>query len=250
VTRQLGNTPVHDTPWSVDQAIGWLLEQVRKLTHPGATGWHNVCLGITAQSYGYAASGTVPQRAGRSGWAIEAWDQARPETKHPGRTTAVPRGGIIHFKRKGDSKPGARRFPGHTATSLGDGTMVTNDLGRDGYITIEPILDAEEKWDMEMVGWREPEFRRGTGRNPATPRPAVLPVVVTPKPRAGVAAVVVTTRVRFTPSRTGKVVAVRKPDRRIWYRGVRTVDSGHGPEVWLRTVAGNWILSKRTTRGA
>jgi len=50
---------------------------------------------------------------------------------------------------------------------------------------------------------------------------------------------------RRTPERTGRQVIHRKAGQSFTYVGVRYVAG----ETWLRTVAGNWILSKRTNRG-
>lgn len=247
----LGNTVTHRARWDVDTAIGWLHEQATNHTHPGDTGWHNRCLGITAMAYGYLASGTIPARAGRSGWAIEAWEQADPATKHKTRDVAkAPRGAIIHWR---DRHGG----PGHTGISNGDGTFWTNDLGRDGYITREPIEDVARKWNMKPVGWREPDFRRGVGHNPATPRPIEPPrEPATGKPTRGVTTVVTATRARKRPGRgeeplrrrNGEPV-IRKPGHRVVYTGVRiVVDPEHGREVWLNALRG-WVLAKRTKRG-
>lgn len=240
----LGNARTHDTPWSVDEAIGWLHDQATRRT----TGWHNVCLGITAKAYGYAASGTLPARPGRSGWAIEAWQQADPATKHPGVFDNVPRGGIIHYK----GRPGT---PGHTTTSNGDGREWTNDAEHD-LITLEPIGVTAKRWGMKMVGWREPKFARGTGRNPATPRPIPAPrPEPAPKPTRGVTKVLVATRPRVRPGRDAPVVKrrgkalLRKPGHRVVYRGVRVVqDPERGKELWLHSLNG-WILARRTKRG-
>lgn len=174
MTVVLPNVAHFGTPWDVDTAIGWLTEQVTGRT----TGWHNVCLGITAKAYGYAASGTVPAERGRSGWAIEAWDQAPVASKHPGVFDNAPRGAIFHWRKRWG------KGPGHTATCDGAGRIFTNDLRIDGRITLEPIDDVRLKWGMVMVGWRAPQFIHGTGRNPDHPTPLppprvpVMPIVV------------------------------------------------------------------------
>lgn len=240
----LGNAATRGTPWGVDQAIGWLREQATRETHPGDTGWHNVCLGITAKAYGYLASGTRPASPGRSGWAIEAWRQADPATKHPGKFDNVPRGGIIHWK-------GRNGGPGHTGISNGDGTFWTNDLGRDGYITREPIADVARKWGMTMVGWREPRFLNGVGRNPAKPTPILAPAgPPTPKPKPSKGRTTITyprgAWSRRTPEPDGKAVRHRAQGQSFTYVAVRKVDG----ITWLRTIAGNWVRASRTSRGA
>jgi hypothetical protein len=160
--HQLANCPVQDTRWGVDLALGWLVHQVERDTE----GWHNRCLGITALAYGYGASGFTPGSPDRSPWAIEAWRQAPDVTKHRGVFANVPRGGIIHWK---NPSGGA----GHTGISLGDGTFFTNDLGLDDHITVEPIRRVARDWGMSMVGWREPDFAHGLGKN--TPKRPALP---------------------------------------------------------------------------
>ncbi len=50
---------------------------------------------------------------------------------------------------------------------------------------------------------------------------------------------------RRTAERTGRQVIHRKAGQSFTYTGVRYVAG----ETWLRTTAGNWILSKRTSRG-
>jgi hypothetical protein len=239
VTPILGNSPTHGTPWTVDQGIGWLREQVERKT----TGWHNVCLGITAKASGYAASGTVPARPGRSGWAIEAWRQAGRARKHRGKFANVPRGGIIHYK-------GRWGTPGHTTISNGDGREFTNDAVHD-RITLEPIGKTAAGWGMKMVGWREPEFKRGAGRNPSNPRPIPAPappVKPKPKPTAGRTKVTHPSGAwsRKAPDPRARGVKHRAAGQSFQYVAVRKVDG----ITWLRTVAGNWVRASRTSRGA
>jgi hypothetical protein len=68
------------------------------------------------------------------------------------------------------------------------------------------------------------------------------------KPSRGVVTVTYPrgTEVRNEPSRTARSVKHRAAGDRVWFAGVRVVNG----ETWLRTVGGNWILSKRTSRGA
>jgi hypothetical protein len=76
------------------------------------------------------------------------------------------------------------------------------------------------------------------------------------KPRGGVVTVVDDTRLRDIPSRDGHPLKKLEPGNRIRYSGTRVVDSGEGPETWLRAInrvtrrRRGWVLSKRTTRGA
>jgi hypothetical protein len=165
---QLGNTPVGRTRWTVDQALGWLAYQEQHTT----PGWTERCLGITALAFGFTGSGYKPGSHRKYAWAIEAWQQADPGTRHEGQFTNVPRGGILHWK---NPKGG----PGHTGIALGDGTFFTNDLGIGDRITVEPISKVATKWRFVMVGWREPDFAHGGGKNAPKPTAAAAPPVVT-----------------------------------------------------------------------
>ena len=88
VTVVLPNAVTCGTPWDVDTAIGWLTEQVTGRT----TGWHNVCPASRRRPTGTPPRGTIPADRGRSGWAIEAWDQAPVATRASRRVRQRPRG--------------------------------------------------------------------------------------------------------------------------------------------------------------
>jgi hypothetical protein len=103
-------------------------------------------------------------------------------------------------------------------------------------------LSSGAKWQVaEYDKGHDGLSRRGPDYHP---RPKQYRFVV--KPKVGTATVVESTWVRKAPDLNGARVKQRNPGTRVWYSGTREVDG----LTWLRLVSGNWILSKRTSRGA
>jgi hypothetical protein len=134
---------------------------------------------------------------------------------------------------------------------------------RGGMATMTPAqikAAAALRTKYRVVIWGGDKARGGDYRQPRYWDPmhyALKPGTTVADVKAVIKDLVVDdTRLRDIPSRDGHPLKKLEPGNRIRYSGTRVVDSGEGPETWLRAInrvtrrRRGWVLSKRTTRGA
>lgn len=147
-----GYVKTHRVRWSARHARLWgYAESLHR--HQS---WHNLCLSFVAHCYGFESSGVALY--GVQPWAINLWNVTPRAYRHHW-TTNPPIGALVFWR-------GRNGGTGHVAYYYGSGLILTNDLGRDGFITVEKIGDVRAKWGLIPVGWIEPHFGKGNGTNP------------------------------------------------------------------------------------
>lgn len=105
------------------------------------TRWtYGMCDNFVANMYGYSHSGYNT--------AIEHWRDTPSSLKHPGDMKAPA--GALMFWSGGD---------GHVALSLGDGNIVSTDIGGPSTVSTAPASDITTKWGKPYLGWAYPYFQ-------------------------------------------------------------------------------------------
>lgn len=140
-----GDVPVADctfllprgNPRSCQDAVRWGLSRT-----DGPAQWSRRCLNFVARAYGYTASG-VPT-------AARFWEAA--PGKHPGDLNPPP--GALVFWATGDPA-------GHVALAAGAGTVLSNDIGGAGTISLVRLSDLTTRWGATYLGWAPPFFPQG-----------------------------------------------------------------------------------------
>jgi hypothetical protein len=90
--------------------------------------------------YGFSSSGYAT--------ALANWNATPSNLKHPGDMNA-PAGALMYWGG-GD---------GHVALSLGNGSIVSTDIGGNGTVTTVPATDISSKWHKTYLGWSYPFFQ-------------------------------------------------------------------------------------------
>lgn len=99
-----------------------------------------MCDQFVAQMYGFNSSGYNT--------AVDNWTATPANLKHVGDTQA-PAGALMYWGG-GD---------GHVALSLGNGNIVSTDIGGMGTVTTAPASDITRKWNKPYLGWAYPYFQ-------------------------------------------------------------------------------------------
>jgi hypothetical protein len=99
-----------------------------------------MCDNFVANMYGYANSGYAT--------AVANWNATPTNLKHAGDMSA-PAGALMYWG--GGS--------GHVALSLGNGSIVSTDIGGNGTVTTVPATEISEKWGKTYLGWTYPYFQ-------------------------------------------------------------------------------------------
>jgi hypothetical protein len=129
-------------PNSVAEAIAWAKREAAS----GSSKWHDLCLSFVAHAYGWPASGTAT--------ALKQWNELPSSMQHKGDTSPPP-GALLYWKHPGSSSGDA----GHVAIYLGNGKIASNDIVRDGHISIVDVGDIQRKWGQQYLGWAPPYFK-------------------------------------------------------------------------------------------
>jgi hypothetical protein len=99
-----------------------------------------MCDNFVANMYGFSASGYNT--------ATDNWNATPANLKHPGDMNA-PAGALMYWSG-GD---------GHVAISLGNGSIVSTDIGGNGTVTTAPASAITQKWGKSYTGWAYPYFQ-------------------------------------------------------------------------------------------
>lgn len=108
-----------------------LATAARQVTHPSQD-WGGWCLAFVRTAWGIAPTGLKS--------ANEAWEES--EQKH---RRGTPHAGAPVYWEVG-------KF-GHVALSVGDGTVYSNDIRRQGKIDRVPISEITQRWGARYRGW-------------------------------------------------------------------------------------------------
>lgn len=107
----------------------------------GVTRWAvGMCDNFVANMYGFSASGYNT--------AVDNWKATPASLKHAGDMNA-PAGALMYWGG-GD---------GHVAISLGNGSIVSTDIGGMGTVTTAPATAITTKWGKSYLGWAYPYFQ-------------------------------------------------------------------------------------------
>lgn len=109
-----------------------------------------MCDNFVANMYGYSSSGYNT--------AIDNWSATPANLKHPGDMNA-PAGALMYWSG-GD---------GHVAISLGNGSIISTDIGGPGTVTTAPATAIGSKWGKTYVGWAYPFFNGKEATNALGP---------------------------------------------------------------------------------
>lgn len=109
-----------------------------------------MCDQFVAQMYGYQSSGYAT--------ALTNWNATPANLKHPGDMQAPP-GALMYWGG------GA----GHVALSLGNGSIVSTDIGGDGTVSTVPATAITQKWGKSYLGWTYPYFQGKEAANSLGP---------------------------------------------------------------------------------
>jgi cell wall-associated NlpC family hydrolase len=103
---------------------------------------YRLCDHLAGQAWGYANSG---YETAREHWAVmEASGSTHPNDTNP------PLGALLFWNTG---------LYGHVAVYVGDGMIVTNMKGRDGYsVYLIPASEVSQLWGAEYWGWSDPVF--------------------------------------------------------------------------------------------
>jgi len=99
-----------------------------------------MCDNFVANMYGYSSSGYAT--------AMANWNATPNNLKHAGDMNA-PAGALMYWG--GGS--------GHVALSLGNGSIVSTDIGGNGTVTTVPATTISSKWGKSYLGWTYPYFQ-------------------------------------------------------------------------------------------
>jgi hypothetical protein len=99
-----------------------------------------MCDNFVANMYGYSSSGYSTAAAN--------WTATPANLKHPGDMQA-PAGALMYWGG-GD---------GHVALSLGNGSIISTDIGGNGTVTTAPATAITSKWGKPYLGWAYPYFQ-------------------------------------------------------------------------------------------
>jgi hypothetical protein len=171
----MGFVATHRTKWTAAEAVDFVLAEAED----ESKSWQNQCLRLCARSYGYAGSGTEDLDHDGDPEAIEYWLAAKASYKHEG-DRRPPVGALACWQSPAKAK-GMKA--GHIAVVVrSNGTDVqiaSNDIvGLDGHVDVVPLGRIEEKWGHTYLGWVEPDFPNGGGKNPAGKRKPTKPMKV------------------------------------------------------------------------
>lgn len=153
-TFQGASLPVAN-PRGVTAALAWARTQVY-----GSPQWRDLCLNFTARSYGWAHSGTH--------YAIDHFQSVVPAAMRHWGDRAAPAGALMFWDT------GLRA--GHVALSLGNGSVVTNDITIPGRISVVPASAIDERWGARYLGWAPPYFPGGILHSEPVPVAKPVPV--------------------------------------------------------------------------
>lgn len=99
-----------------------------------------MCDNFVANMYGYSNSGYAT--------AMANWNATPANLKHSG-DMAAPAGALMYWS--GGS--------GHVALSLGNGSIVSTDIGGNGTVSTVPATMISSKWGKSYLGWTYPYFQ-------------------------------------------------------------------------------------------
>jgi hypothetical protein len=118
----------------------------RALALVGQTGYYQLCARLAANIWGRARAGYIS--AAEQWSAMTAAGQAHPGDRRP------PVGALLFWSTGGPY--------GHVAVYIGDGHIVSNDIGDrapgTGGVYLDEIGSIESKWNADYLGWAPPVY--------------------------------------------------------------------------------------------
>ena len=143
MARYVDGVKGYPTPWSPREAFFYAAGQVH---HPYQD-YSMRCDGFVGRCYGWAASGEQS--------AIIHWYDIPWQRRH--RLGTPPAGALVFWN--------VGRY-GHVALADGHGNVFSNDIKRAGKIDRVPQSLITRNWGAKYLGWANPVFPKGSGRNP------------------------------------------------------------------------------------